>query len=121
MPDEDPVGRQLAEWGKVALIETRGRISGRRVSTAVGFVEEPAGTLLVAAGSADADWALNLHADPRCTVTIAGDTRRCVAEELDELERAHAVTELILKYGTPAERLGRGPAFRLLAASGRDG
>jgi len=36
-----------------------------------------------------------------------------VAEPLDGAERNVAITALILKYGTPAERLGRGPAFRL--------
>ena len=37
------------------------------------------------------------------------------AEEIDGPERARAITELILKYGTPAERLGAGPAFRAAA------
>ena len=31
----------------------------------------------------------------------------------DAAKAAAAVTAMILKYGTPAERLGRGPAFRL--------
>jgi hypothetical protein len=36
-----------------------------------------------------------------------------VAERI-EGENAHrAVRELILRYGTPAERLGQGPVFRL--------
>jgi deazaflavin-dependent oxidoreductase (nitroreductase family) len=113
VPDERAIGRQLAGWGKVALLETRGRVSGRPVTTAVGFVEQPDGTLLVAAGSEEADWALNLRAEPRCVVTIAGDRRSRLAEELEPDERARTVGELILKYGTPAERLGRGPAFRL--------
>jgi hypothetical protein len=37
-------------------------------------------------------------------------------EELDGADRARAITELILKYGTPAESLGAGPAFRLRPA-----
>lgn len=122
MPDEDPIGRQLAEWGKVALVETRGRISGRRVATAVGFVEEGGGALLVAAGSDDADWALNLLAHPRCTVTIGDRQAECSAERIEAAaERASALAALILKYGTPAERLGRGPVFRLTTADQRDG
>ena len=83
---------------------------------AVGFVEEPDGSLLVAAGDPDADWARNLDADPRCRVTVGDLTRDAVAESLDSEEAARAVTELILRYGTPAERLGRGPAFRLRVA-----
>ncbi len=107
------IGQQLAGWGKVALIETRGRVSGRPLQTAVGFVEEPDGSLLVAAGSERTDWALNLRVEPGCSVVIGALSARYVAQEIDRADRAAAVTALILKYGTPAERLGRGPAFRL--------
>ena len=108
----DELGAQLAEWGKVALLETRGRASGRVVRTVVGFVEE-GNDLLVAAGTDSADWALNLHANPHCTVTIEARTADYNAAEVDGDGRARAVVALILKYGTPAERLGHGPVFRL--------
>jgi hypothetical protein len=36
-----------------------------------------------------------------------------VAEPLEGAAFNHAIRELILKYGTTSERLGRGPAFRL--------
>lgn len=114
--EPDAIGEELAAWGKVALIETRGRITGNRVRTAVGFVVEPGGALVVAAGAADADWALNLRHFAECDVTIAEKTRRYVASELHDDERSGAITALILKYGTPAERLGAGPAFRLRLA-----
>lgn len=109
----DEVGAQLAAWGKVASIETRGRISGAPVTAAVGFVEADDGSLLVAAGLPDADWARNLEADPRCGVTIEDRTTAMTAVPLAADAAARAVVALILKYGTPAERLGRGPAFRL--------
>jgi hypothetical protein len=79
----------------------------------VGFVDAPGGDLLVAAGEPDADWALNLLADPLATVTIGESSAAYRARELDGSERAAAIAALILRYGTPAERLGRGPAFRL--------
>ncbi len=79
----------------------------------MGFVEAPDGGYLVAAGDPDADWARNLEADARCTVTVSGATVEAIAEPLDGAERNAAITALILKYGTPAERLGLGPAFRL--------
>jgi len=91
-------------------------VSGSAVAAAVGYVEEPDGTLLVAAGSPDAAWARNLEADPRCRVTIGERTLDMVAEELDATEAARVVTSLILRYGTPAEGLGLGPAFRLRLA-----
>ncbi|HYL40515.1 MAG TPA: nitroreductase/quinone reductase family protein, partial [Candidatus Binatus sp.] len=66
----DEVGEQLTAWGKVARIQTRGRTSGRPAVAAVGFVEEPDGGLLVAAGSPEVDWARNLGAEPTCRVVI---------------------------------------------------
>jgi deazaflavin-dependent oxidoreductase (nitroreductase family) len=108
------IGDELAAWGKVALVETTGRISGKPISAAVGFVSEREGNLAIAAGSDSSDWALNLRAEPRCRVTIGDRVGTYAAAELaDGAERSHVLTELILKYGTPAERLGRGPVFRL--------
>jgi deazaflavin-dependent oxidoreductase (nitroreductase family) len=112
----DPFGEQLVGWGKALAIETRGRVTGRTVVAAVGFVEESDGSLLVAAGDPGVHWAANLRAEPRCLARIGEVRRAYVAEELDGPDRARAVTELILKYGTPAERLGAGPTFRLRPA-----
>ena len=109
----DEVGDQLIGWGTVVRIETRGHRSGAPAAAAVGYSEEPDGCLLVAAGSPDAAWARNLEADPRCRATIGDRTLDMVAEELDAAEAARVVIALILRYGTPAEGLGRGPAFRL--------
>jgi deazaflavin-dependent oxidoreductase (nitroreductase family) len=113
------VGEQLAGWGKVALLETRGRVTGQAARAHVGFVDAPDGSILVASGPG-AHWAANLLADPACTVTIGERSFRGVAEPLAGGELATAIRELILRYGTPAERLGAGPAFRirLVAAEG---
>jgi deazaflavin-dependent oxidoreductase (nitroreductase family) len=97
----------------VVRVATRGRITGHEVAAAVGFIEEPDGSLLVAAGDPDADWARNLEADPHCRVTVGDRAWDGVAEPLDREAAGRAVSALILRYGTPAERLGRGPAFRL--------
>ena len=113
----DPYLEQLVGWEKAVAIETRGRKSGRTVVAAVGFVEEPDGSLLVAAGDPGAHWAANLRAEPRCVATVGTRRTACIAEEVDGPAKARAVTELILKYGTPAERLGAGPAFRLRPAT----
>jgi deazaflavin-dependent oxidoreductase (nitroreductase family) len=110
------IGRQLATWGKVALIETRGRISGRPAHAAVGYLEEPDGSLLVAAGDPDAAWARNLEADETCLVTVGERTETFRAEPLVGPERNAAIAGLILRYGTPAEGIGRGPTFRLRPA-----
>ncbi|MCY7417216.1 MAG: nitroreductase family deazaflavin-dependent oxidoreductase [Chloroflexi bacterium] len=104
---------ELVAWGKVAVIEARGRRTGRMYSTPVGFIDEPEGTLLVAASDWRTDWALNLMADPHCRVAIGNVSGSYLAEPLDGPALAATVTALILRYGTPAERLGAGPAFRL--------
>jgi hypothetical protein len=78
----------------------------------VGFVDD-GDELLVAAGTDSTDWALNLRANPQCTVTIEDRTAGYSAREVGDDERGPAVVALILKYGTPAERLGHGPVFRL--------
>jgi deazaflavin-dependent oxidoreductase (nitroreductase family) len=115
--ERETIGEDLARWGKVALLETRGRRSGAPVRAAVGFVEQPDGTLLVAAGEETADWVRNLRAYPRCRVTVGERTAGYAAEVMDEgPERSAAITALILRYGTPAERLGNGPVFRLVPA-----
>ena len=79
---------------------------------AVGYVDEPDGSVLVAAGDS-ARWARNLLDQPRVDVEIGDRAFRAIAEGLDAADHARAIRGLILRYGTPAERLGRGPSFRL--------
>jgi deazaflavin-dependent oxidoreductase (nitroreductase family) len=108
------MAQELADWGKVVLLETTGRTSSRPIATAVGFVEEPNGSLLVSAGDDETHWGRNLLADPRCRGTRGGITTDYEATLLDGAERNAAIAALILAYGTPAERLGLGPTFRLV-------
>ena len=109
----DPFGADLVAWGKAIELTTRGRVTGRPSVAFVGFIEEPDGSLLVAAGNTGAHWAKNLRADPACLARAQEEGRACVAEELNGADKSRAVVELILRYGTPAETLGAGPAFRL--------
>lgn len=109
----DALGEQLAGWGKAVRLDLRGRVSGAPMSVAVGYIEAPDGSLLVAAGDPDADWARNLETNPAASATIGDRTFDVVGERLEGPEAAEVVVGLILKYGTSAERLGRGPVFRL--------
>ena len=104
----------LVAWGRVVRIETTGRVTGRPATAAVGCVEREDGSLLVAAGSPGADWALNLLAAPACRVTVGEATWAAVAVPLAGADHATAVRELILRYGTPSEGLGSGPSFALV-------
>ncbi|HET7027142.1 MAG TPA: nitroreductase family deazaflavin-dependent oxidoreductase [Candidatus Limnocylindrales bacterium] len=117
----DLLAASLVEDGRALRLETHGRATGRPASATLGFVREPDGSLLVAAGDPEAAWAANLDADPSCQVTIATATGEYEAELLAGTDRAHAIRELILRGGTPAERLGSGPAYRLRPRTrGRD-
>jgi len=103
---------ELVAAGRYARLETRGRVSGLPRVVTIGFVEEHDGTILLAA-RAGAHWADNLLADPRCVVTVGERSWSAVAEELEGSEFGRTIREHILRYGTPAEMLGHGPAFRL--------
>ena len=107
----------LTAWGKTIVLETLGRRSGLRRRVTIGFVEEHDGGLLVAAADNASHWASNLMADPRCQVEHRGGRGAYLALRLAGSERSAAIAALILKYGTPSERLGAGPAFRLSPSS----
>jgi deazaflavin-dependent oxidoreductase (nitroreductase family) len=109
------VNDDLVAAGRLLRLETAGARVGdasRRHAT-LGFVRDADGSLLVAAGSPDARWAADLDADPRCRVTLGDENGAYEATLLEGPERARAIRELILRGGTPAERLGLGPAYRL--------
>ena len=98
---------------RFARLRTRGRRSGQWRAVTVGFVDEPDGSILVAAGSLDRAWAANLLVDGTVEVDAAGRAFEGEAEVLDDRDprRGRAVRELILRYGTPSEGLGSGPIF----------
>jgi hypothetical protein len=100
--------------GTYARLEVEAAPGSRRIVT-VGFVESADGSLLVAAGSPDARWAAALADGAEALVTTATRQFRAIATILDEddPERSRAIRELILRYGTPSERLGHGAVFRL--------
>ena len=98
----------LIASGRYARLELRGRLTGTARTVTVGFAERPDGTLFVAAGAPDADWARNLAAEADAVrVTIGTRAFSAAAELLEDRDprRGEAIRELILRYGTPAERL----------------
>jgi deazaflavin-dependent oxidoreductase (nitroreductase family) len=109
----------LVRDGRFARLEIRGRRTGQARQATVGFVDEPDGRILVAAGGPDVVWARNLAADPKVRVTIGARSFWAIATELDDRDplRARAVRELILRYGTPSERVGSGSIFLLTPTS----
>jgi deazaflavin-dependent oxidoreductase (nitroreductase family) len=112
-PGPESFEDDLVAWGRAIRLETRGRRSGLPRHAVIGFVEAADGALLVATASEASHWARNLQRDPRCRVEREGRAAPYRARRLDPREHRSVVTALILKYGTPAERLGDGPSFRL--------
>jgi len=106
---------ELVASGRFLRLVTTGHRSGVERAVTIGFVEDPdaPGAVLVAAGEPDTAWAANLSARPDCHVTIADRGFDAVAEPLDGADHARAVAAMILRYGTPAEALGRGTSFLL--------
>jgi len=114
----------LVASGRFVRIHTIGGRSGLARSVTVGFVaddEDPSGSILVTAGGPDTAWARNLLAEPLCRVEIGERSYDAIAEPLTPAEHARAVRGLILRYGTPAEGLGRGESFRLRPAGAAPG
>jgi deazaflavin-dependent oxidoreductase (nitroreductase family) len=107
----------LVASGRYVRIRSLGRASGEQRDVTVGFADDPRGApgaVVVAAGSPEADWALNLFENPACEATIGDRTFPVAAQPLVGADHAAAIRALILRYGTPAEGLGRGPSFRLV-------
>lgn len=113
--DRSGMEEELVASGRFVRIETRGERSGLDRPVTVGFVDDDGtpGTILVAATAPDAAWARNLLADPRCRVRVGDRSFDALAKPLEGADHARAIRGLILRYGTPAEGLGRGPSFRL--------
>ena len=112
------VEADLTAWGKTIVLETVGRASGRARRVTLGFIEDGHEAILVAASDDTTQWALNLVAEPHCHIERDGSRRAGRAVSLPEGERNAVIARLILKYGTPSERLGRGPAFRVALLAG---
>ncbi len=106
----------LVASGRFVRIRVLGGRTGLTRSVTVGFVDDdegPSGSILVAAGAPESAWARNLLANPACRVEVGGRAYDAVAEPLTSGEHARAIRGLIIRYGTPAEGLGRGDSFRL--------
>ena len=105
---------ELVRDGRYARLLLRGARSGLPRPVTLGFVDRPDGTLAIAARGETA-WADNLLAAGEALVTIGDRTFHATAELLEpgDPRRAAAIRDLILRYGTPSERLGSGPVFAL--------
>jgi hypothetical protein len=110
------VDDDLVASGRYARLDIASPERGRpRQSVTVGFVELADGAIAIAATAPDARWARVLTGSRGARVRIGDRTFDVRARELasEDPERATVIRDLILRYGTPSEGLGRGPVFRL--------
>lgn len=98
--------------GMLAEIAVVGRRSGVERRAIVNKRAAPDGGYYVVAGGPDHQWALNLRAAGRCTLTLKGKRGRYIARELDGAEREAAARALTPPFADPAKAI-RGPVFRL--------
>lgn len=112
------MGERMAASGRMAMIETIGRSSGRRFRTPVGYVRNADGSIWIGAGRAESHWPKNLIANPSCRVHAGAVAGEFVAVALSGAERQAAVAAIHAKYGAPASRVGTGPVFVLRPAAG---
>lgn len=109
-------GERMAASGRMAMIETTGRKSGRAIRTPVGYANGPAGVIWVGAGRAESHWPRNLAAKPVCRIRIGREERDYRAEELTGAAREEALAAIHAKYGERAARVGTGPVFAMRPA-----
>ncbi len=108
-------GSLMARSGRVGIIGTTGAKTGKARRAPIGFVRRPHGVLLVGNGSPQPrGWTANLKADPACTFSIKGDTRRYRARLLGPEEREAALAEFKAAMGSVAERAAWSDLFELV-------
>jgi deazaflavin-dependent oxidoreductase (nitroreductase family) len=115
-------GRFASRLGnlKVLLLETTGHQSGQPRSVGLSYLERE-GRYIVAASYAGEDrdpaWAMNLSAQPKATVTVAGRSLPVVARRLEGEDRAAMYARFVeadASYGEYVRRTSREiPVFEL--------
>lgn len=112
----------LINRGRLMVLETTGRRTGRRRFTPLGFWEDTDGAYVVGGGAAGMatvpDWVRNLRANPAAAVWIRRTRVAVVAEELTGTRRDRAQEEAtkvwpaVAKYAAESGRVI--PYFRLV-------
>ncbi len=94
--------------GRLCVLRTRGRRSGRPREVALDYAPAPGGGIWLAAGwGRSTAWFLNLEADPRVSVTLEGATHDGFATPLTSPEdRLRALRAILRDSGFVARLYG---------------
>ena len=107
----------------VLLLTTTGRRSGRPRTTPLTYFESGSDLVIVASNGGEdrpPAWWLNLRADPRATVTRAGETEQVTARAASDDEHARlwpVITATHPGYGSYARRTARPIPVMLLSGA----
>ncbi|HEX7951160.1 MAG TPA: nitroreductase family deazaflavin-dependent oxidoreductase [Candidatus Limnocylindrales bacterium] len=95
------VVRSTRLGGRLCVLRTRGRRSGKLREAALDYADAPDGGIWIAAGWGRATaWYLNLLSDPRVSVTCEGRTRAGHATSItDPAERLRAIRAILVASG----------------------
>ncbi len=83
--------------GRMCVLHTVGRRSGKRREIPLNYVPTTRGVGLLAGFGRSAGWVHNLRAQPRASLLVGDRTYEVTAMELDEQSQAIAVTRGVLK------------------------
>jgi deazaflavin-dependent oxidoreductase (nitroreductase family) len=102
------VVRSTRLGGRLCVLRTRGRRSGKLREAALDYADAPEGGIWIAAGwGRGTAWYLNLLSDPRVSVTCEGRTRSAHATTVtDQVERLRAIRAILVASGFVARLYG---------------
>jgi deazaflavin-dependent oxidoreductase (nitroreductase family) len=97
--------------GRLCVLETRGRRSGKPREAALDYADAPSGGIWIAAGWARSTaWYLNLLSEPHVRVTLEGRSRDGIATTVaDPVERLRAIRAILVASGFVARLYGYDP------------
>ena len=102
--------------GKVLVLTTRGRKTGRLRKAALLYVQEERVIFCFSRRGASSQWLKNLEAGPKVWLRVGRAVRQAQGQLVqDSLERKRVLAKLQSKYGAPANLLLRGDRASLVA------
>lgn len=102
--------RSSRAGGRLCVLETRGRRSGKVREAALDYADAPSGIWVAAGWARSTAWYLNLVSDPHVSVTLEGRRRDGIATTVaDPVERLRAIRAILIASGFVARFYGYDP------------
>lgn len=99
--------RSTRAGGRLCVLQTRGRRSGKLREAALDYADAPSGIWVAAGWARSTAWYLNLLAEPRVSVSLEGRRRDGIATTVtDPIERLRAIRAILAASGFVARLYG---------------